>query len=223
MSRKRIFFFPGFGEDHRCFRNLEPMFNRDFSVHHVDYRPVLDRFPVWETSASTMARHLIEHFGIGPEEAIIGHSMGGYFGYAIATIQGNPVAMVGSFSNTEKIVRMTENKVFNYTMVASGLIKTPLMKWYISARTNNKQWLPEMLDIQHNFTTFSNTHMIKMLTLSYGEDLPPPLSPPLRIHAADDAVVRPPDEPYHEVPGGHFSIVFHPEEVYRPIAAWLPS
>ena len=147
--------------------------------------------------------------------------MGGYFGYAISTLQGNPVVMLGSYSDTSKIVRMTQNKFFNFGFVGSGLIKTTLMKLYISQRTNNKQFLPEMLDIQDNFRSFTNTDMLKMLQLSYGEALPPPLAEPLRIHALDDAIIRPPDQEFIQVNGGHFSLLFHPEEVFNGMQTWL--
>jgi hypothetical protein len=42
-----------------------------------------------------------------------------------------------------------------------------------------------------------------------------------RIHARADAVVKIPDEPFHEVPGDHFSLYTYPEEVYRPIVEFL--
>jgi hypothetical protein len=222
MSKtSRIFLLPGFGEDHRCYRNLVPRLRSDFQLIHVDYRPALNNFPLWETKPKTMARSLMEYYNIQPNDKLVGHSMGGYFSYAISTIQGNPVAMLGSYSDASKIVRMTQNKFFNYSFVGTGLIKTPLMKLYISHRTNNKQFLPEMLEIQDNFQSFSNTDMLKMLQLSYGGDLPPPSTQPYRIHALDDAVVRPPDEAFHEVPGGHFSLVFHPDEVLEKLQPWL--
>jgi hypothetical protein len=217
----KLYLLPGFGEDHRCYRNLEPLLRTDFDLIHVDYRPVLRRFNVWETRPGVMARHLIDHYRMDPADKLIGHSMGGYFGHAVSTLQGNPVAMIGSFSNTDKIVRMTKNKLVNYTMVGSGLIKTPLMNWYIKRRTNNKGNLEETLSIQENFKLFSNVDMLKMLTLSYGEDLPPAPVEPLRIHALDDTVVRTPDENFEAVSGGHFCLVFQPEEVYEKLVEWL--
>lgn len=210
----RIFLLPGFGEDHRCYRNLEPLLRPGRELVHVDYRPVLRRFKLWDTSAVLMAARLVEFYRIGPGDRLIGHSMGGYFGYVISALQGNPVAMLGSFSDTDKIVRFTHNKIFNYGMTGLGLIKTPIMEQYLNSRVRNRAHLAEMLDIQRNFRTFSNQDMTKMLKISYGEVLLRPREAPLRIHSHDDSVVRPPDEAFVEVPGGHFHLVFHPEEVY---------
>lgn len=41
----------------------------------------------------------------------------------------------------------------------------------------------------------------------------PPLTvaPDLRLHARHDNIIRPPDEPFVEIPGDHFSHVLYPE------------
>jgi hypothetical protein len=41
------------------------------------------------------------------------------------------------------------------------------------------------------------------------------VSPDLRIHAKRDNIVRIPDEEFYEVPGDHFSLLTHSEEVAR--------
>lgn len=53
----------------------------------------------------------------------------------------------------------------------------------------------------------------------------PPLTvqPDLRIHARPDNIVGSPDETFVEVPGDHFSLVFHPELVAAPIRTLLGS
>ncbi|MCP4121622.1 MAG: alpha/beta hydrolase [Bacteroidetes bacterium] len=218
---EKIFLLPGFGENHRCYRNLVPLLRSDFELIHVDYRTILHRTSLFETSAYNTAKELIREYKIGPQDRMVGHSMGGYFSYVASTIQGNPVAMLGSFSDTDKIVRMTKNKLINYTATGFGFIKTPLMKAYLKKRVRNKQFLGEMLSVQDNFQSFSNEDMIKMLKISYGELLPPALEEPLRIHALDDKVVRTPDQDFREVSGGHFGLIFHPEEVYSNLEGWL--
>jgi len=194
---------------------------KDHELIHVDYRTILHKNPLWETSAYNTAKAIISQYKISPNDRLVGHSMGGYFSYAASAIQGNPVAMLGSFSDTDKIVRMTKNKLINYSFTGLGLIKTPLMKAYLKTRVRNKQFLGEMLTIQDNFRSFSNEDMMKMLKISYGESLPPALAEPLRIHAKDDTVVRIPDQGFREVGGGHFGLIFHPEEVYGQMSDWL--
>lgn len=219
--KDRIFLLPGFGEDHRAFRNLNPFLRDKFNLIHVDYRPVLRRINMLEIDTLAFAQSLIDYYRIDADDWLIGHSMGGFFGYNISASQGNPTAMLGAFSDTSKIVRMTHNKAVNYSVVATGLLKTPAMKYYIAKRGHKNAYLEEMLDVQENFKSFSNADMVKMLTMSYSEKPPPALREPLRIHAIDDTVVRPPDEAFHEVEGGHFSLIFHPEQVYEGMEGWL--
>ena len=57
----------------------------------------------------------------------------------------------------------------------------------------------------------------------------PPLAvqPDLRVHAKRDNIVFTPDEPYTEVPGDHFSLVFYPfmikklKELYAQYKAYV--
>ena len=49
----------------------------------------------------------------------------------------------------------------------------------------------------------------------------PIVQPDLRIHALADPLVRPPREPFVEVPGDHFTLYTYPEAVYEPISNFL--
>ena len=220
--KKKLYLLPGFGEDHRCFRNMVPYFD-EYDIIHVDYRKPLSNFFLWETSPTGLAKKLVSQYNIQDDDKIIGHSMGGYFGYAISTLQGNPVCMIGSYSNANKIVRFTDSKLVNHFMTGSGLVKTPIFRNYITSRNKNERVRAEMLDIQKNFKSFSNDVMLKMSILSFGEELPPPRSNPFRIHAHDDRVIRTPDQPFETVRGGHFCLVFHPEEVIEKMKPWLSN
>lgn len=215
-----MFLFPGFGEDKTCFRNLKP-FLRDYELIVIDYRKILKSIPLWEVTPSLLAKRIGIYYAIQPEDKLVGHSMGGYFAYCLSTQQGNPTCLIGSFTDANKIVRFSHSKLVNIAATGSGLIKTPLFRKYITSRTKNPTIRKEMLSIQQNFKSFSNADMAKMALLSFGETLPPAPIESLRIHAKDDRVVRIPDEPYTKVRGGHFSLVFHPDEVYAAMENWL--
>jgi hypothetical protein len=45
--------------------------------------------------------------------------------------------------------------------------------------------------------------------------------PELRVHALADNVVRPPDEPFLEIPGDHFAHYYYPELVAAAITPLL--
>ncbi len=47
------------------------------------------------------------------------------------------------------------------------------------------------------------------------------IEPDVRIHAKRDNIVGYPDVPFYEVPGDHFSLLTHPEEVLEGIRTVL--
>ncbi|MEZ5022519.1 MAG: alpha/beta hydrolase family protein [Chitinophagales bacterium] len=218
--KQKLYLFPGFGETERCFRNLKP-FLRDYELIDVDYRPVLKNIPLWETTPTNLATELIHYYGIKPEDKLVGHSMGGYFSYVISGIKGNSTCLIGSFSDPNKIVRFSESKLLNVAITGSGLIKTDLLGDYLVKQTKEPRARQEMIAIKKNFRSFSNMAMAQMSMLSFGEDLPPSPIQPFYIHAKDDRVVRTPDAAYHNVRGGHFCLIFHPDEVYEKMEIWL--
>lgn len=212
--KQKIFLLPGFGENEKCFRNLRP-FLKNFELVDVDYRPSLKKLDLWNTKPSGLAKVLIDNYQIQPNDLLVGHSMGGYFSHNISILNGNRTCLIGSFTDTNKIIRFTQNQLINHFVTGSGLIKTNLMRDYIQSRTRSAAIKKEMLSIHNNFHSFTNDAMLKMSILSFGEDLPPAQVEPFHIHAMDDTVVRPPSAPFEKVRGGHFSIVFHPDEVYE--------
>jgi pimeloyl-ACP methyl ester carboxylesterase len=218
--KQKIFLLPGFGENERCFRNLHPFLSK-YELIHVDYRPVLKKISLLETKPSVMAKNIIQHYNIRENDKLVGHSMGGYFSHVISVEQGNPTCLIGSFTDANKIVRFTEVQAVNHFVTGSGLIKTPLMLSYIQQRNKEAHVRNEMSQIHSNFKTFTNDALLKMSIMSFGEDLPPAPVPTFHIHATDDKVVRPPDAHYHKVRGGHFCLVFHPDEVHEKMEIWL--
>ncbi|MEZ5004553.1 MAG: alpha/beta hydrolase [Chitinophagales bacterium] len=218
--KQKLYLLPGFGEDHRCFRNLKP-FLRDYELVDVDYRPILQKIPIWDTTPTQLAKGIIRTYGIQPTDILIGHSMGGYFSHVISHLEGNDSCLIGSFTDPNKIIRLSQSKLFNTLVTGSGLVKTPIMRKYIAERPRDERIKREMLTIHKNFNSFSNMAMAQLSILSFGEDLPPSSTQPLHIHAKDDTVVRPPDAPYEKVRGGHFCLVFHPDEVHEKMQTWL--
>ncbi len=218
--KQKLFLFPGFGENASCFRNLKP-FLRDFELVDIDYRPVLKNMAFWDTTPTNLCEGVISYYEIQPEDKLVGHSMGGYFSHVISILQANSTCLIGAFSDPNKIVRFSDSKMLNTIVTGSGLVKTPFMSQYIASKTKDARIRNEMLSIQKNFKSFSNKAMAQISILSFGEDLPPSAVQALRIHATNDRVVRTPDEKFEKVRGGHFSIIFHPDEVREKMDDWL--
>ncbi len=218
--QQKLFLLPGFGENEKCFRNLKP-FLKEFNLVDVDYRRSLEQMKLWETNPQKLAELLINQYKIKPTDKLVGHSMGGYFAHNVSILQGNSICLINSFTDTDKIVRFTNSQFINHFVTGTGLLKTSFMRNYIQSRNKDIRMRKEMLMVQKNFKSFTNDAMLKMSILSFGADLPPANILPLHLHALDDRVVRKPDHDFIKVRGGHFSAVFHPDEVYEKMESWL--
>jgi len=210
--RKRLILFPGYGEDARAFEQLLP-FLQDFDIVHVDYRQVLPKIPFTKTNSHHIARLLIAHYRISPFDRLVGHSMGGYFSCRIREIMGNDICMIGSFSDPARIIHTTPVPHLTPLFVATGFSKSIMARQYLQKRVAGKPHEAVMMGVVDNFRTFRNQDLAKLALITLEKKRPSKYPNPLRIHAEDDRVVRPPDEDFVKVPGGHFCINLYPKEV----------
>lgn len=218
--KPRVALLPGFGEDTSCFRGIRPALS-DYEIIDVDYRPVLAKFNFLNLNVYSFVKALVKHYGIQPQDILLGHSMGGYFSSAIMNLYGNEVAALCSFSDPHKIIRATENVPLSYFTAISGLLQSKPMRDYFHNTCKGKAWEEEMMRVVDNFKTFTPVELTKMMKMSYGEKLKFKNKIPLRIHAKNDRVVRPPDEPYEEVGGGHFSMILDSQNVLKKLSVMM--
>ncbi len=220
MASKRIILFPGFGEDAFCFRALKP-YLKAYEVVDIDYRPILNKFLISSISVQKFAKQIIQYYGISEQDKLIGHSMGGYFAFAIREELNNEICMIGAFSNPNKIVRLSENQPITLFLTLTGFTSSSFMKQWQLKNAKGKFYEDTLAEVLNNFNKFSNYQLAKMVRLSFGNEILSNKPNPLRIHAKNDNVVRPPDEKYKEVEGGHFAQLIYPEQVIDQMQAFL--
>jgi hypothetical protein len=216
----RIFLLPGYGEDHRAFRQLSGHL-QDFELVPVDYRPVLANIPITAMNSKRMAQQLIRQYKITQFDKLVGHSMGGFFSFQIREILGNDICMIGSFCDPGKIIHLTPIRQLTPLMAATGISKTPMARNYLHKKVVGKPHEEVMMEVVNNFRSFRNIDLAKLSLVTLENKLSTNLPNPLRIHADDDRVVRTPDEAYIKVDGGHFSLNLHPREVVDAMETFL--
>lgn len=218
---QKIYLIPGYGEDYKAFRQLAP-FLEGFELIPVDYRDVLGKLPLWNVSSRRLAKQIASHYGIGEKDKLVGHSMGGYVSFQLRELQGNDICMIGSFSDPGKIVHMVPNApLMTPVFAGTGLSKTDWAKDYLRKRVAGRPFEGPMMEVVDNFKTFRNEELLKLSLLTLEKKRDSGLPNPLRIHADDDRTVRPPDEHYHKVRGGHFCLNLHPDEVYNSMQTFI--
>lgn len=219
--QKRIFLLPGFGENCSIYDPLLP-YLEDYEVKKVDYRNVLSQISFLNTSGMEVAKVLIKHYRILPEDKIIGHSTGGYFAFLIREIQNNEICMISGFSDVSKVIHFLPNRHLTPFLALSGLIKSKYAKESTLKKVKGKPIEKALDKVMDQFHDFTNEELFKIaMILTYDEKTISIKPNPLRIHAKDDKVVRVPDQEFEEVKGGHFPIDLDLENVMKALNGFL--
>jgi pimeloyl-ACP methyl ester carboxylesterase len=219
--KKRIFLLPGFGEDTFAFDELAS-FIKGYTIIGVDYRPSLNKFIFPVITRNLFAKKLIEYYGIGPEDKLVGHSMGGYFAGQIRELQGNEICMIAAFSDPRKIKHVIPQfPRFSQVAALTGFVKSDYSKKFLLNKVKEEHYRLVLSKVLKNFHRFSNIQLALMSEMYFEEKIDSYLPNPLRIHDRHDRVVLPPDEAYIQVNGGHFCLNLYPEAVFQAMKEFL--
>ena len=209
---QKIYFLPGFGEDSFVFDNLKKYFI-NYQIIDVNYRVSLDKISFATIDVRLLCQQLILEYGITKDDILIGHSMGGYFSFVIRETILCQIVMLASFSNPNKIVRLVRKQWVNVAMAKMSLLHKAFFQNFLLKASKGKYFEQEIEKVIRNFSNFSTAQISKMMKLSFGKPIQSVLENPLRIHAKDDIIVRPPDEPYELCSLGHFCLILETEVI----------
>ena len=219
----RYFLLPGFGEDEFCFRFLRQYLD-DYSLIDVNYFQILETLKPTDVSIKRLAQEVIAFYDIRREDTLVGHSMGGYVGAKIHQLSGCRLVMIASFSDTDKIYRISNSRFMNYNYARFGGLKSKKLQKFLWDRSKNTSHVEDMKHVLENFKKFSNSGLAKSTIISFGPKLSLDDSTNvLRIHSTSDKVVRPPDEAFSKVKGGHFCLTEFPEDTFDLMKEFVPE
>jgi pimeloyl-ACP methyl ester carboxylesterase len=211
----RTFFLPGFGEEPWIFDQIAPQIGgQHVFIRHRDLMG--DRLRE-AYDVQQYAQALIETHHITPQDRLIGHSMGGWIAYSVKQLTGSPIVQIGSWTDPDKVVLLVKEPNTVYWLVRNGLYLNHFNKWYFSWRSYRGQPSRRVFEpvFQHLIDSPPGYVLNQLQVILTPVQWASPQAPDLRIHAQADTIVRPPDEPFAEVPGDHFCLVTEAE----PIAA----
>ncbi|MCO5230665.1 MAG: alpha/beta hydrolase [Chitinophagales bacterium] len=219
---QRIFLFPGFGENSEAYDPLIP-YLKDYEIKHVDYRKILSQVPFFNTSGWEIVKLIIKHYGIQPEDKLVGHSTGGYFAFLIREIIGNEICMIAGFSDCGKVVHPLSYPWFTTPFLSiSGFTGSRYARKYMLDKVKGKPVAVPMERAMLQMKDFNNEELFKISMVLALDEKPLSVLPhPLRIHSKSDKLVRSPDEPYVEVDGGHFPMDLDIKGVVKAMQGFL--
>lgn len=182
-------------------------------------------FNAWETDRHVnvveVARALARTYAIGPDDVLIGHSMGGWIVAHLKAQTGAQAIQLSSWTNPRKINAPIRNLKVLKAVVDSGLFQHRLV---ISAA---KTLYPFQASRERAHTTLDRLERMNPAYLFWQYQVifapAPPLTtlPDLRIHAHRDPVIRVPDEPFIAVPGDHVPHRVYPAAVAAAICTFM--
>lgn len=170
-----------------------------------------------------VARQLAITYAIGPDDVVIGHSMGGWIAAHLKALTGATVIQLNSWTNPRKINAPTRNLRVFKAFVDSGLYQH---KWVIGIAKNAARFWTSRDRVQASLdrlAVIDPAYLYWQYQLIFSPVAPPSNLPDLRIHSRRDPVIRPPDEPYVTVPGDHVAHWGYPAEVGSAITTFLAN
>ena len=217
----RIFFIHGFGEKPDIFSNIAPAIGGEQVF--IDVWHELENEKQEGLNVAVFAKKLADQYKVNNTDWIIGHSMGGWIAYYMKYYCGCHIVQLSSFTDFKKVVTPVHSRKLVYRLVDKGLFFNPFMKWLF---TTPYRKLPSCEVHTANFSRLAageRKAAIKQLMLIFEPAPAIAVLPNLRIHAVKDAIVKPPDEQFYEVPGDHYALVTHAAAVIKPILKLLET
>ena len=217
----RIFLIHGYVEDPTIFDKIVPLLP---AANYVRIN-LSDEFGRWKPTGPVnvrlLAQYLTDHYKITADDLVIGHSMGGWTAIHIKQVSGAKAIQLASWTDQKKIRFPTDNLTILKFLLNTGITQSQTLNNFLKKKypfDGSRELYNHLID---NSMHMSRAYIWQQLQTLFATVPPLTVQPDLRVHARPDSVVSPPDEAFAEVPGDHFSLVFHPELVAEPIRKLL--
>ena len=220
----RLFFIHGYVEDSSIFDPLRPLLALAAQGAIVDVE-LEDAFGHWQprgkVNAGTLAAYLIELYQIGKDDVVLGHSMGGWIAAHIKQQTGCRAILLSAFTDQRKIVSRIRNPFLLGLVTKSGLMQSQYMRRRVKQAYRRDESRALHAQLTDGMTRLERRYVHQQLQVLFAPAPPLTVPPDLRLHARHDNIIRPPDEPYLEIPGDHFAHYYYPQLAAEAINAVL--
>lgn len=217
----RTIFIPGFGEDETIFNRLTPLIPGEKMVLNI--WKLVEEYGGNTINAINFAREFISKYQVKDRDVLIGHSLGGWIAYHVKHLVNCPIIQVASMTNTDRIIPPVINHPAFYWAIKKGLVFNSFTQWLSLLLVYNNRPSKEIFAYITDMLKNGNKNDVKKQLQIILKEVDEAISvqPDLRIHSPKDTILKPPEEPYYQVPGDHFALYTHPEEVCLPISNFL--
>ena len=214
----KLIFIHGFVEDSTIFNEIR----KTITTGEQIALNLEEDFAAWHNAPEAMdvqklALYLIQKYKITTQDCVIGHSMGGWIASYIKQNVGCKAILLASLTDQTKLLSPLKNITLLKYFVRWGITQSSPMVSYLKNRYHfqeSKQLYDGLID---GLAVMNKKCLFQELQVLFAEVPALTITPDLRVHARKDNIVKYPDEPYTEVSGDHFSLIFHPQEVCEAV------
>lgn len=219
---KRLLLLHGYTEAGSIFDTLRPLLPPAAEVVVPELEVEFARWaPGAPLTVATVARNLAARYRIGPADVLVGHSMGGWLAAHIKEQTGATAILLSGFTDQAKIVSRIRYLWVLKLAALSGLLQSGFAARYSQGRYPFDESRALHAQLVARMPQLSRRYVQQQLQLLFAAVPPLTTEPELRLHARRDHIIRPPDEPYVELPGDHFGLYFYPQLVADAIKVFL--
>lgn len=217
----RIFLIHGYVEDPTIFDKLVPL------LPPANYVLVnlADEFGRWQPTGSVnvhkLAQYLTDYYRITGDDVVIGHSMGGWIAVYIKQLSGARAIQLASWTDQKKIRFPTDNLTILKLMLNTGITQSRTLTNFFKKQYPFHESRDLYVQLLEGSLHMTRLYLWQQLQTLFAKVPPLTVQPDLCIHSRADSIVAPPSEAFKDVPGDHFSLIFHPELVAEPIRVLL--
>lgn len=208
----RLILLPGYTEDQTIFTTLLPLLPTFGQVLALELEEEFAHWhPAGRPTVVALAQYLVARHRIGPSDVLIGHSMGGWIAAHLKEQTGATAILLSSFTNQAKIVSGIRHPRLLGLAALTGLVQNRAINTYFKRRYRYDESRALHAQFVDGMGRLRRRYVHQQLQVLFAP-VPPLTAPPeLRLHSRTDTVVRPPEEPYVELPGDHFAHYFYPQ------------
>ncbi|MGI4762205.1 MAG: alpha/beta fold hydrolase [Janthinobacterium lividum] len=218
----RLLLLHGYTEDRTIFDTLLPRLPAFDQIVALELEEECAHWwPAGPVNVATLASHLTARHRIGPADVLIGHSMGGWIAAHVKEQTGATAILLSSFTDQAKVVSRIRSPRLLGLYAHLGLVQNRWLNEYFRRRYRHDESRALHGQLVAGMARLSRRYMAQQLRVLFAPVPPLSTQPELRLHALNDTVVRPPAEPFVELPGDHFAHYFYPELAAAAIRSLL--
>ena len=214
----KLIFIHGFVEDHTIFNEIR----KTITIGEQIALDLEKNFAAWHDAPEDMdvqklALHLIQKYKITDQDCVIGHSMGGWIASYIKQNVGCKAILLASLTNQAKLITPLTSLTLIKFFIRWGIMQSSVMVKYLKNKYHYPQSKILYDSLIDGLAVMDKKCLFQQSQVLFAQAPPLTITPDLRVHARKDNIVAFPNEPFVEVSGDHFSLIYHTKEVCEAI------